>query len=154
MSYGRVYLAGPITGLSFGDATDWRDGAVKWLTDVNIEALSPMRWKRYLEKERDLKAEGYAQFPLSSPKGITTRDRFDSMRVDVLLVNLLGAAKVSIGTCMELGWADAARVPIIAVIESAGNPHDHAMVNEVVGFRVPTLEAGLQIARAILTPEV
>jgi nucleoside 2-deoxyribosyltransferase len=69
----------------------------------------------------------------------------------VLLVNLLGALKVSIGTCMELGWADAARVPIIAVMEQSGNPHDHAMVNEVVGFRVEKVEHGLEIARAILT---
>jgi hypothetical protein len=35
-----------------------------------------------------------------------TRDRFDATRCDVLLVNLLGAERVSIGTMMEVAWAD------------------------------------------------
>lgn len=120
MSLGRVYLAGPIAGLSYGDATDWRSQAEEWLKRHDIVGFSPMRWKRYLAREIDLKASGYDEFPLSSARGITTRDRFDTMRVDAMIVNVLGAEKVSIGTCIELGWADAARVPIILAIEKEG----------------------------------
>jgi hypothetical protein len=50
---------------------------------------------------------------MSKPKGLTTRDRWDAMRCDVLLVNLLGATKVSIGTVLEFGWADAMDIPIV-----------------------------------------
>lgn len=153
MIWGKVYLAGPITGLSYGVAVNWRTDARDWLKKQGIEGFSPMRWKHYLEQESDIAAAGYDEFPLSSARGIVTRDRFDTMRMDLVLVNLLGATKVSIGTCMELGWADAARVPTVLVMEKSGNPHDHAMVNQVAGFRVEQLEHGLEIVKAVLVPE-
>jgi len=33
-----------------------------------------------------------------------------------------------------------------------GDLHDHSMVREITGFRVATLEEGLDIAKAILLP--
>src|SRR5688572_21568512 len=112
-----VYLAGPITGLSFDGATDWRGHAQGVLLDRGIRGVSPMRAKEYLKSEKSLKAAGYSQpdMPLSSAKGITTRDRWDCTNADVVLVNLVGAERVSIGTMMELAWADSARVPIVLV---------------------------------------
>jgi hypothetical protein len=78
-----------------------------------------------------------------------TRDRFDATRCDVLLVNLLGAERVSIGTVMEIAWADLRRTPIVAVMEE-GNVHEHGMVNEAIGFRVTTLDEALNIIKSIL----
>ena len=89
--------------------------------------------------------------PLSGPRGIMTRDRFDATRCDVLLVNLLGATKVSIGTMMELAWADLKRTPIVLCIEPTGNVHEHCMVNEATGFRCASLAEGLDVVRAILS---
>ncbi len=90
--------------------------------------------------------------PLSGPRGIMTRDRFDATRCDVLLVNLLGAAKVSIGTVMEIAWADLKRTPIVVAIENDGsNPHEHAMIGEAIGFRCGTLDEALDVVRSILS---
>ena len=148
----RVYLAGPITGLTYGDCTDWREYAQKTLGAVGITGVSPLRAKNYLKTcEGELIGDEYFDKVLSCAKGITTRDRWDAMNCDLLLVNLLGAEKVSIGTMIEYGWADAARNPIITVIEEDDNRHDHAMVRELTGFRVETLDEGLNVAKAILT---
>jgi len=57
---------------------------------------------------------------------------------------------VSIGTMIEAGWADSYRKPIVLVMEEEGNVHDHAILNEAVGFRVGSLEAGVNIVRALL----
>lgn len=108
-----------------------------------------MRAKEYLSHEAEI-GDAYADTVLSNQKAITTRDRFDCQGSDLILVNLLGAARVSIGSMIELGWADAARVPIILAIEEEGNMHDHAMVREVAGWRVPSLDLALDVAIAVL----
>jgi nucleoside 2-deoxyribosyltransferase len=147
-----VYLAGPISGLNYAGATEWREAAIADLAAVGIRGLSPMRHKEILSGETDLdkNPERYAALDvMCSNRGITTRDRFDATRCDVIFVNLLNAAKVSIGTVLEIAWADAARIPIVAVMEP-GNVHEHGMISELVGFVVPTVEEGLRVVKAIL----
>jgi hypothetical protein len=53
---------------------------------------------------------------------------------------------------MEIAWADLERIPIIIVREAEGSLHDHCMVNEAAGFIVNTLDEGIEIVKAILTP--
>jgi nucleoside 2-deoxyribosyltransferase len=150
----KVYLAGPIAGLNYEGATEWRDIARQQLYDCGIQGVSPMRGKEYLRDVRNFDSAGnYGNFScMSSARGITTRDRYDATHCDVMLVNLLGANKVSIGTVMELGWADANRIPIVCVMEE-GNIHDHGMINEVIGFKVETLEEALHIVKIILAKQ-
>jgi len=147
-----VYLAGPITGLSFKGCTDWREGAKEHLDKFGIDAFSPMRKKGFLARYKHLSAKGYDLHALSTPSGITTRDRMDCQKRDIVIANLLGAEKISAGTMIEYGWADSARRPVISVMEPKGNPHDHAMVNHIAGYRVETLEEALDLAIAILLP--
>jgi hypothetical protein len=147
----NVYLAGPITGQTFDGCTDWREFAIKELGAVGITGLSPMRAKDYLKNESFVGDE-YQDTVLSSSRGIITRDRWDTTRCDLILVNFLGAERVSIGTVMEMAWADACRTPSIVVMKPEGDLHDHSMLREVTGFRVETLEEGLEVAKAILTP--
>lgn len=152
-----VYLAGPISGLGYDAAMDWREIAARDLELYGIKGLSPLRAKEYLRHVTgDIGfsatcAEYGSLSPLSGPRGIMTRDRFDATRCDVLLVNLLGAKKVSIGTMMELAWADLKRTPIVAAMEADGsNPHEHAMVTEAIGFRCVSLAEALHVTRSIL----
>jgi nucleoside 2-deoxyribosyltransferase len=65
-------------------------------------------------------------------------------------VNLLGAKKVSIGTCVEIGWANAHDIPIVLIMEPDGNPHDHAFVTETASFRTDNLNDAVYIVKAIL----
>lgn len=145
-----VYLAGPITGLSHAESVEWRDYATKRFPP-HIIGVSPMRGKPYLAGKKSI-ANSSTEV-LSSPRGITTRDRNDVMRADLVLVNLLGATKISIGTIMEFGWADAWRKPLVVAMEE-GNPHWHAMVREVSGFIVPTLDEAIAVTIAVLSPTV
>lgn len=141
----RVYLAGPISGLDYNGATEWRNYAKQYLKDNgNIEGYSPMRGKEFLKHITEFKVTGYDENPISNNRAIMTRDRFDATRADVLLVNFLGTSRISIGTVMEIAWADLSRIPIVMVMEK-GNIHEHGMILEAIGYRVDTLDEALDI---------
>lgn len=148
-----VYLAGPITGVSYKDCTDWRK-QVKSMVDDDIQTLSPMRGKQYIEERSKDGVIGmsYEEFPLSSAKGINTRDYNDVKRADAVFVNFLGAEKVSIGTVMEIAWCRAFEIPVVCVMEK-DNIHQHAMLNYACGYIVETLEEGVAILEALLLPD-
>jgi nucleoside 2-deoxyribosyltransferase len=149
----QVYLAGPITGLDYAGATDWREYAIKYLHDVGIQGLSPMRGKAYLQNLKVISGHGKEYLHmgvLSRPESVLTRDYYDATRSDVVLVNLLGAKIISVGTVMEIAFAHAARVPIVCAIEAEGNLHNHMMINQAIGFRVETLDDALDIVASIL----
>jgi nucleoside 2-deoxyribosyltransferase len=114
-----------------------------------------MRAKSYLKNVGELAAAGQnyqGMSPLSENKGITTRDRMDCMGRDIIIANFAGAKQVSIGTCIEFGWADAARKPVILVMEDEGNMHEHGMILEIAGYRVKTLDEAIELCRCILLP--
>ena len=149
-----VYLSGPISSLNWHEATGWRDDVKVKLGAHGIRALSPMRQKEFLKGVSSFSAtcetEG-VHHPLSTPRGIMTRDFHDSTVCDVMLVNLLGASRVSIGTMMELAWAFQKRTPVVCAIEDdRSNVHEHGMVSEALGYRVPTLGQAVDIVLSIL----
>jgi nucleoside 2-deoxyribosyltransferase len=145
-----VYLAGPITGTSYGECTDWR-AFVESHIDERVAALSPMRHKDYLSSEKSV-ADSYEKHVMSCARGIMARDYFDSTRADILLVNLLGATRVSIGTVMEIGFAYTKQIPIVLVIEK-DNIHRHSMLLEAAGFIVDNLEDGIATVERVLLPK-
>ena len=151
-----VYLCGQITGATFDESKfGWRREVTHNLKRYGITCWSPMRWKY---KEQFSKDAQQSMSPMggedvmSTPKGITARDRFDTMRSDLIFCNLMGMEKISVGSMIEFGWADAMRIPILLVAEE-GNIHEHAMVNEMISFRAYNLAEGMKIARKVLTPE-
>lgn len=143
-----IYLTGPIGGCSYAGATTWRHQFTKMLAGYNAKCLSPMRGKEYLAAETSIDGVEY-DTPLSCPKGVYTRDRWDSMRCDLMVANLRGAAGVSIGTMVEWGWADSQGTPIIVVM-AENDIHDHILIRGGPGFRVETLEEAAELAKAIL----
>lgn len=146
----KVYLSGPIAGLNYHGATEWRQQAQEYLAEHGIEGLSPMRGREYdLNSNIQYKEVGMNDGVFSTNRAIITRDRFDTKRSDALLVNLEGTTKISCGTVMEIAWADILRIPIIAVMEE-GNIHEHGMILEAIGYRVNTLEEALDIIVVML----
>lgn len=141
-----VYLAGPITDLTYEGAVDWRDYVATQLDSKKVETLSPMRGKTYLLSERSLKAEGYSDQVMSTAKGINRRDFFDCNRADCVFVNLLGAKRVSIGTVMEIAWAFQNKIPTIVIMEK-DNIHQHAMIEDSVSWKVESVEQALDIVK-------
>jgi nucleoside 2-deoxyribosyltransferase len=148
----KIYLAGPIAGLTATEANDWRKYAENVLKSYGLEGLSPLRAKvEQLPQGEALTNQGYEHHPLTSQKGIVTRDRNDVRTCDAVIFNLVGVNKLSLGSAVEFGWADAFRKPIIAILDPAdtSNPFCHAFVKELSGFIVPTLDQALAVAAAI-----
>ena len=147
----RIYLSGPITGLSYDATVSYRDWYTSRIAKLAPEVcvMSPMRGKEYLADQAVLSKE-YPNSVLSCAKGITTRDRNDVFNADVVIVHLLGATAVSIGTMIECGWADARRIPIILVIEE-GNIHDHSILNEIAGYIVDSGELAIELALSLVS---
>lgn len=144
----KVYLAGPISGLSWSEATEWRKQVHDELAEFGIQCLSPLRFKDFLESETSIR-DSYPDHALASTRGIYTRDRWDVSRSDLILVNFLGTTKVSIGTVIEIAWADMLNKPIVYLTDE-GNIHNHAMIMEAVGFPVYTLEDAIDTIKALL----
>lgn len=153
MSEYLLYMTGPIGGCTYDKATEWRDDFTQMLAGyAGVKCLSPMRGKDYLVNDMSIDSVEYST-PSSCPKGVYTRDRWDSMRCDLMVANLLDAKKVSIGTIIEWGWANSRGTPIIMVMED-DNIHNHILIKGAPGFRVKTLEEAAELAKAILALEV
>jgi nucleoside 2-deoxyribosyltransferase len=153
MSRGSVYLAGPIRYAGgFEEATAWRNDAYLWLNARNIDTYSPMRAKDYAREMWPDVAAGDGSIKgnvLSAPSGIVARDRFDVLRCDLVLANLTGTTRASLGTAIEFGWADANQIPVVLVARP-GEEHYHAMLTEIAGWVVPTLDEALAVIDAVL----
>lgn len=144
----KIYLAGPISGLDWKQATEWRQYVEDELSDFGIECLSPLRFKNFLASETSIR-DSYPDHPLANTRAIYTRDRWDVSRSDVVLVNFVGATKVSIGTILEIAWADMLNKPIV-YLSDPDNIHNHAMVMEAVGFVVHSLEEAVEVVKALM----
>lgn len=148
----KVYLAGPISGLTYDQGQGWREMACNKLHVRGIDGFSPLRAKGYLRNVGVLE-QGYEDTPLSTDHGITTRDRWDVQTADAVLFYLRGCGnRVSVGTMIEFGWADARRIPIIVVIEKTGNVHDHPIMRDITGFRVEMLDEAIELLDRIFNP--
>ena len=145
-----VYLCGPITGSSYNDVTDWRKFVAIYLAH-DIIPISPMRGKEFLNKEKQI-GYSYKDDPMTTSQAITIRDRFDVMNCDALFANFLGTNKISIGSMIELGWADAFRKPIIFVGEK-DNIHHHPIVDNISAFCVSNIQDGIDIVNVLLSKD-
>lgn len=153
----RIYLAGPISGCTHAETLGWREEFVNRVKGSGIQCFSPMRGKDHLAL-LDGPIRGSMDDIACSSRSIMTRDRFDCLRADIVVANLLKSAmpkdeKPSLGTVMELAWADSNRAPIIAIIDPVEeSPYNHPMINEAIGFRVASVHEAAELARLILVP--
>lgn len=155
---GLVYLSGPISGLTHDQCDEWRQYVRERLAP-GVVSVSPMRGKDSLRNAGKLGE--HPDVLGCDSRAITQRDRWDVMRCDAMIVNLQGAEDFTVGTLIELGWADMARRPII-LVSDPGNvtKEEHAManhpiVNGIIGWRVPNLDQAIWLVNTMLaTPEV
>lgn len=168
----RVYLAGPITGLSHDDARyGWRVEFVRAYARAlsfswsefeppvigTVEFFSPMRGKEHLANCGVLSSDPktYGTDPISSASGVRCRDRNDCRRADAIVACFLeGGGRPSLGTAWELGIADALQIPVV-MIALPGDPHrTHVILERSVGYVVETLGEGVRALRNLLLPAV
>lgn len=150
-----VYLAGPIKGKTYNEATDWRAYAMAVLADRGHVGVSPMRGKEDLKDRGRLfgtRSDGsYPEQPLSTTQGLFRRDIFDVDRCGAILANLEGATQLSIGTCMEIQRGYDLNKYVVTVLEE-GSVHDHAFVHQASSLVVPTLDQALHYLDIVLRP--
>lgn len=151
-----VYLSGPITGLTYGEAKNgWRPTLAHMLKS-HIHALSPMRVVGSLQPEQGLldvpEAEGVRSMLVN--RAILARDETDLRMADAVVANFLGAKRVSIGTVSELGMAHILRIPVVIVMEDKDNVHEHPFVTAIASFRTADLFEAAEIINHLLTPGV
>lgn len=156
----KVYLAGPIGGCTYDEAQDWRRTISDLLyskSDGAIHGYSPLRGKGVLKSVGTLSTMAYSFYsPLGTSKAILARDFNDCRTADLVIANLLAhdeGAPPSLGTVMEIGFAYALQVPILAIHDCIDNPvANHAMVESAVDFWATNLDEAADMACSILLP--
>jgi nucleoside 2-deoxyribosyltransferase len=140
-----VYLAGPIENLSYDNATSWREFTTIQLQDVSIQTRNPMRHKLHLKKSE--KIVSHEHF---NAKEIIDRDRADVSTCDLILVNFMGTNHASVGTFVELGWADMLRIPVIAVMDDNDPKRNHPFIKSICSVIVNRLDDGIDKVKEFL----
>ena len=146
-----VYLAGPIFGVSFEDATSWRVW-VKTHLVPGIKSVSPMRGKEFLRGKKMIEA-GYPEEPiLGADMPVASRDFFDIAKADLLFAYLPEAVSKErpfCGTLLEIGAAIQARTPVVLVSDDP-RIRNCPLIKGKVGWQLDTLEMGVAAINSVL----
>lgn len=153
----KVYLSGPITGLDYANARyGWRKEFLEGL-DPGIQVLSPMRHEGHLaEMKTAMSVEALRAFEkeknhiFSHPKMIVSKDMLDVEQSDLVIVNMLGATKVSQGTIWEMGYAKGKGKQIILITDRM-DPHTSPFVFESANVIVDNLRDAIMITNSLLS---
>ena len=147
---GRVYLSGPILGETYESARyGWRKLVALQLLP-GIQVLSPMRHEGHLAETVGVIGDDQPAHFFAGARIIVEKDMLDIRRCDLVLVNLLGATKVSIGTVSEMGMAFAMDKTIITVIEP-DNIHQHPFVTETSSLVLDNLDDAIYAINSLLS---
>lgn len=150
-----VYLSGPIGGLVYEDAVEWREYAAQCMPP-HVRAITPMRGKEALQGTGPIGE--HPDITGLDSRSITTRDRWDAQRADAMLIHFPPATwtRFSTGSTVEIGWADAARVPIILACERGAvfsQWFDHPIIKGCIGWHVETLDEAIDILNVLFREE-
>ena len=153
-----VYLSGPITGLTYKQARfGWRKEVGDRLAEASIPVLSPMRHEGHLAELEAKKITNASIDPInhffSQPKMIVAKDFLDIDMSEVMLVNFIGAKKVSQGTVAEMGYAYAKGKTIITVLDK-DNVHNSVFVREMSDAVLDNMDDALHIVQSLLSEGV
>jgi len=116
MSNVSIYLAGPILGTTKAEANEWREKFRSRLHTIDIEGVSPLRCEPLIG-ERYMVGSLDPRF--GQGKVIHAKNKLDVRRCDMTMVYLPKFAKddygISIGSIIEIAWADAFGKPVMIV---------------------------------------
>lgn len=134
-----VYLAGLIS-TEKPESLYWRkDIELIYKDSSYLKILSPMRGKDNLKIES---SDGGITTSVCTSKDIINRDHQDVLNSDIILAYLedFGSTRPLLGTIVELGWAYAYNIPVIAVCNKDNYlMHNHPFVKEIVSHYFETI---------------
>jgi len=135
----KIYIAGPISGLSYDEVESFFLTKAAALTKSGHTVLSPMLGKENLRNEIELRGYGY-KGPTTTNHAIFERDKWMVTQSDAVFADLSQAKRVSIGTVFELAWASFLGKHTVVVM---GEVHRHAFVLEAADIVFKTEEEAL-----------
>lgn len=141
MHNSTIYLAGPIEGLTYEAANNWREEITERLCDL-MTVLSPMRGKKAYYNPITLTYPGY---PTDS---IVARDLGDIRRSDVIVCRYLVNHRL-VGTLIELGVALERRIPVVMYTEP-GVQIEHPFLRAVTVYQASTIMKVVEFVRNFL----
>ena len=124
----KIYLARSISGLSYAEVMEEYRKTTKLLSPFYV-ILNPMTAKGHLKSEVEFASYGKYTHPVSVGHAIYERDKWMVSTCDVLLADLSGTTKVSIGVMMELAWAALLGKHTVLILPEE-NIHTHTFVRE------------------------
>ncbi len=150
-----IYLGGPVAGLTFEEAHNWRyrveEEIVGYNDGVPVHSEFGVRWPVLT----GIKAGSGDIYGTTGKydKLTVDHDRWAVQNSDIILMNFTGATRASIGCSVEFGWADSARKPIITILptwetlpaKETVNPHTHAFITELSSVIVEDLDEAMDI---------
>lgn len=144
-----VYLAGPITGLTFPIANAWRQRVVDSLP--GYEFLNPLRFDR-----DDVMTFEHRCPAFDGMKNIVRRNYHDVQRSDVILAcfETCSADNVSIGSVYELAWGYSLRIPVVPgltmdMVQRPSTSYNHPYLKEAVDYLTDNLDEAIRIIRIL-----
>jgi hypothetical protein len=152
-----LYLAGPIGGLTWDEATGWRDNVASLLAPMKTRSpLRPIMFEGQLVDLRDscyvndgaVLSNSREREAITIPfEHLFKRDYMDCHECDGLFVNFIGAKKKSVGTVCEISWAYRRGIPIVIVMEPGNLNEDVFLERMFTGRRFNTLADGVNYMR-------
>jgi len=126
-----VYLGGP-PGHAFHNGSTWRDYIASELPE-EIGVLSPLR------------------SPSSMPHPHIGFNYFNLSKASALLLNFFSEDRVALEASVEIGWAEANRVPMIFISEPA-DLKDRAALFTHSALRAGAYDEAVTMVKSILRP--
>jgi nucleoside 2-deoxyribosyltransferase len=147
-----IYLAGPMSGLTWQEALGWRRTCEAELSRY-WRLINPVRSQSEPSSETDIIPHStqldkdYKDLHHTAT-GITAQDEFFIDQSDWILANFLNAREVSIGSVWELGYGWRGGKKILSVIEP-GSCHDHGFIRRRSHVFTPNLDEAIEFFKAI-----
>ncbi len=126
----KIYCASQITGKTWEEVDRYYEDITRRLNRMGYTVFNPMVNKGKNKFQGIIAPGNYETTnPCLSNKAIKKRDCWMVKQADVVLFDLLGTEKVSIGMVSELAWADLLGKHTVVLMEET-NIHNHAFVLE------------------------
>ena len=143
----KVYLCGPIRGLSYDEAIGWRNKTREKLGPLGFECLSPMRNKQLISSEEKI-TDSYDNLSGGySSHEIFARDRFDVSQSDIILANFLNRKVTIIGSLFEIAWGYLLGKYIVVVVQKDSIYH-HPFIREAASAMFEDLDEAVDYIAA------
>jgi nucleoside 2-deoxyribosyltransferase len=144
-----VYLAGPVLGMTEGQANDWRQYVAGYLKGNGITGISPLRCEPI---HGPIYEAGYPDERFGTARAIMNKNFYDVQNCDMTLAYIPKPAEGkhhSFGTLEELAWAYALGKRIILVTDDP-EIANHPVINGQVGWIFDNFDDAIDVLVGIL----